>query len=319
MNIGTGYSVFKLHQGRLMEFLWGECMSKHNLRSLAELRNTGVPISWLTCYEYSFATALNVTDLDMILVGDSGGMVALGYTDTVPVSMEEMIHLASAVRRGAPDKFIVGDMPKGSYEASDYDAIQNAMRFVKEARCDAVKLEGGSVMANRAEAIVKSGIPVVGHVGLTPQSSASLGGYRVVGRDSGELESLQISIKDLESAGVFGILLEAIPPNVARVLTENSDAIIFGIGAGGSTDGQLLILHDLLGLYPSFRPKFAKCFVPEILEQFVTELSKTEDLVSYGRTSRKDGLHEITRLAVEAYVAEVKANSFPTEQYSYKD
>jgi len=302
-----------------MEFLWGECMSKHNLRSLAELRNTGVPISWLTCYEYSFATALNVTDLDMILVGDSGGMVALGYTDTVPVSMEEMIHLASAVRRGAPDKFIVGDMPKGSYEASDYDAIQNAMRFVKEARCDAVKLEGGSVMANRAEAIVKSGIPVVGHVGLTPQSSASLGGYRVVGRDSGELESLQISIKDLESAGVFGILLEAIPPNVARVLTENSDAIIFGIGAGGSTDGQLLILHDLLGLYPSFRPKFAKCFVPEILEQFVTELSKTEDLVSYGRTSRKDGLHEITRLAVEAYVAEVKANSFPTEQYSYKD
>lgn len=302
-----------------MEFLWGECMSKHNLRSLVELRNTGVPISWLTCYEYSFATALNVTDLDMILVGDSGGMVALGYTDTVPVSMEEMIHLASAVRRGAPDKFIVGDMPKGSYEASDYDAIQNAMRFVKEARCDAVKLEGGSVMANRAEAIVKSGIPVVGHVGLTPQSSASLGGYRVVGRDSGELESLQISIKDLESAGVFGILLEAIPPNVARVLTENSDAIIFGIGAGGSTDGQLLILHDLLGLYPSFRPKFAKCFVPEILEQFVTELSKTEDLVSYGRTSRKDGLHEITRLAVEAYVAEVKANSFPTEQYSYKD
>ncbi len=319
MNIGTGYSVFTLHQGRLSEFLWGECMSKHNLRSLAALRDSGVPISWLTCYEYSFATALNVTDLDMILVGDSGGMVALGYADTVPVCMDEMIHLASAVRRGAPDKFIVGDMPKGSYEASDCDAIQNAMRFVKEAGCDAVKLEGGSVMANRAAAIVKSGIPVVGHIGLTPQSSASLGGYRVVGRDSGELESLQISIRDLESAGVFGILLEAIPPNVARVLTENSDAIVFGIGAGGFTDGQLLILHDLLGLYPSFRPKFAKCYVPEILEELVTELSRIEDLVSYGRTSRKDGVHEITRLAVEAYVAEVKANSFPTEQFSYKD
>lgn len=294
-------------------------MSKHNLRSLTGLRDTGVPIAWLTCYEYSFSTALNVTGLDMILVGDSGGMVALGYSDTVPVSMDEMIHLASAVRRGAPDKFIVGDMPKGSYEASNYDAIRNAMRFVKEAGCDAVKLEGGSVMANRAEAIVQSGIPVVGHIGLTPQSSASLGGYRVVGRDSGELESLEISIRDLESAGVFGILLEAVPPNVARILTEKSEAIIFGIGAGSSTHGQLLILHDLLGLYPSFRPKFAKCFVPEILDQLVLELSKMEDLISYGRTSRKDGLHEITRLAVEAYVAEVKAKSFPTEQFSYKD
>ncbi len=311
--------MFAFQQGRLKEFLRGECMSKHNLRSLTELRDTGVPISWLTCYEYSFSTALNVTSLDMILVGDSGGMVALGYSDTVPVSMDEMILLASAVRRGATDKFIVGDMPKGSYEASNYDAIQNAMRFVKQAGCDAVKLEGGSIMANRAEAIVQSGIPVVGHIGLTPQSSASLGGYRVVGRDSGELESLEISIRDLESAGVFGILLEAVPPNVARVLTEKSEAIIFGVGAGSSTDGQLLILHDLLGLYPSFRPKFAKCFVPEILDQLVIELSKTEDLISYGRTSRKDGLHEITRLAVEAYVAEVKAKSFPTDQFSYKD
>jgi 3-methyl-2-oxobutanoate hydroxymethyltransferase len=294
-------------------------MTKHNLRSLAGLRDAGIPISWLTCYEYSFATALNVTALDMILVGDSGGMVALGYSDTVPVSMDEMIHLASAVRRGAPDKFIVGDMPKGSYEASDYDAIQNAMRFVKESGCDAVKLEGGSVMANRAEAIVKSGIPVIGHIGLTPQSSTSMGGYRVVGRDSDELESLQISIRDLESAGVFGILLEAIPPNVSRILTESSSAIIFGIGAGGATDGQLLILHDLLGLYPSFRPKFAKCFVPEVLGDLVLALSKTEDLVSYGRFSRKDGLHEITRLAVEAFVSEVKSKSFPTEQYSYRD
>lgn len=294
-------------------------MSKHNLRSLTEMRDRGVPISWLTCYEYSFATALNLSALDMILVGDSGGMVALGYVDTLPVSMDEMIHLASAVRRGAPDKFIVGDMPKGSYEASDYDAIQNAMRFVKEAGCDAVKLEGGSVMANRVAAIVKSGIPVIGHIGLTPQSSASLGGYRVVGRDSGELESLLSSIQDLESAGVFGILLEAIPPNVARELTESSNVIIFGIGAGKSTHGQLLILHDLLGLFPSFRPKFAKCFVPEVLEEMVKELSQTEDLVSYGRSSRKDGVHEITRLAVEAYVSAVKANSFPTEQYSYKD
>ena len=294
-------------------------MLKHNLKSLAEMRLAGLPISWLTCYEYSFATALNSTALDMILVGDSGGMVALGYGDTVPVSMDEMIQLSCAVRRGAPDKFIVGDMPKGSYEASDYDAIQNAMRFVKEAGCDAVKLEGASAMTSRARAIVESGIPVIGHIGLTPQSSASFGGYRVVGRDSDELGLLQLSIRDLELAGVFAILLEAIPPNAAKILTEKATSIIFGIGAGKYTHGQLLILHDLLGLYPSFRPKFAKCFVPEVLASFGSGLAAQDDLIAYGRSTRKDGLHEITRLAVETYVSEVKNKTFPTDNYSYKD
>jgi 3-methyl-2-oxobutanoate hydroxymethyltransferase len=184
-------------------------------------------------------------------------------------TMNEMIHLASAVRRGAPNKFIVGDMPKGSYEASDYDAITNAMRFVKESGCDAVKLEGGSLMAARVKAIVESGIPVIGHIGLTPQSSASNGGYRVIGRDSDELESLTRSIYDLEQAGVFAILLEAVPPNAAKVFAEKAKSIILGIGAGKFTHGQLLILHDLLGLYPSFRPKFAKCFIPE--NQFLVD------------------------------------------------
>ena len=294
-------------------------MLKHNTKSLAEMRVAGHQISWLTCYEYSFATALNETSLDMILVGDSGGMVALGYGDTVPVSMDEMILLSSAVRRGAPNKFIVGDMPKGSYEASDYDAINNAMRFVKEAGCDAVKLEGASAMTSRAKAIVESGIPVIGHIGLTPQSSASFGGYRVVGRDSDELELLQFSIRDLEVAGVFAILLEAIPPNAAKILTEGANSIIFGIGAGKFTHGQLLILHDLLGLYPTFRPKFAKCFVPEVLAIFGADLAAQEDLAAYGRSTRKDGLHEITRLAVETYVSEVKNKTFPTDNYSYKD
>ncbi len=294
-------------------------MLKHNTKSLAEMRVAGHQISWLTCYEYSFATALNETSLDMILVGDSGGMVSLGYRDTVPVSMDEMILLSSAVRRGAPNKFIVGDMPKGSYEASDYDAINNAMRFVKEAGCDAVKLEGASAMTSRAKAIVESGIPVIGHIGLTPQSSASFGGYRVVGRDSDELELLQLSIRDLEIAGVFAILLEAIPPNAAKILTEGANSIIFGIGAGKFTHGQLLILHDLLGLYPTFRPKFAKCFVPEVLAIFGADLAAQEDLAAYGRSTRKDGLHEITRLAVETYVSEVKNKTFPADNYSYKD
>lgn len=294
-------------------------MKKHNVKSLADLQATGVPIAWLTCYEYSFATALDATSLDMILVGDSGGMVALGHPDTVPVTMNEMIHLASAVRRGAPNKFIVGDMPKGSYEASDYDAVANAMRFIKESGCDAVKLEGASVMANRVKAVVDSGIPVIGHIGLTPQSSSSFGGYRVVGRESGELDLLTLAIRELEIAGVFAILLEAVPPQAAKVLSDNAESIIFGIGAGKFTHGQLLILHDLLGLYPSFRPKFAKCYIPEVLATFNSSLENYNDLIGFGRTTRRDGLHEITRLAVEAYVSEVKTKNFPSDNYTYKD
>ncbi len=277
------------------------------------------PISWLTCYDYSLATALNKTELDMILVGDSGGMVALGYSDTVPVSMDEMIHFSSAVRRGAPNKFVVGDMPKGSYEASDYDAVKNAMRFVKESSCDAIKLEGSGVMAARAKAIVEAGIPVIGHIGLTPQSSAAFGGYRVVGRGNEELKQLHDSVELLENAGVFGILLEAIPPHSAEQLTKKSKSIIFGIGAGKFTHGQLLILHDLLGLYPNFRPKFAKNYLPQVAAKFVNSIGAEKDLIAFGRATRKDGLHELARLAVEAYVDEVASGVFPDETYSYKD
>ena len=292
---------------------------KHNIVSLNEKRISADPISWLTCYDYSLATALNVTELDMILVGDSGGMVVLGYSDTVPVSMDEMIHLSSAVRRGAPDKFIVGDMPKGSYEASDYDAVNNAIRFVKESSCDAIKLEGSGVMASRAKAIVEAGIPVIGHIGLTPQSSAAFGGYRVVGRGDEELKQLHDSVEQLEGAGVFGILLEAIPPHSAEQLTKKSKSIIFGIGAGKFTHGQLLILHDLLGLYPNFRPKFAKNYVPQVAAKFVSSIAIEKDLLAFGRATRKDGLHELARLAVEAYVDEVSSGLFPDETYSYKD
>lgn len=292
---------------------------KHNLRSLSEMKHSKAPISWLTCYEYSFATALNQTELDMILVGDSGGMVALGYSDTVPVTMNEMISLASSVRRGAPDKFIVGDMPKGSYEASDYDAVTNAMRFAKEAGCDAVKLEGGSKMSSRVCAIVDSGIPVIGHIGLTPQSSASLGGYRVVGRNEKESQELILSVEALENAGAFAILLEALPPNVAGMLTASSKSIILGIGAGPITDGQLLILHDALGLYPHFRPKFAKNYIPEVVEVFTDGLPPESEIVSYGRETRKEGLHELTRIAVEKFVTEVKTGKFPTDTYCYKN
>lgn len=292
---------------------------KHTIVSLKEKKVSSDPISWLTCYDYSLATALNATKLDMILVGDSGGMVVLGYSDTVTVSMDEMIHLTSAVRRGAPNKFIVGDMPKGSYEASDYDAVNNAMRFVKESSCDAIKLEGSGVMASRAKAIVEAGIPVIGHIGLTPQSSAAIGGYRVVGRGDEELKQLHESVEQLERAGVFGILLEAIPPLSAEQLTKKSNSIIFGIGAGKFTHGQLLILHDLLGLFPNFRPKFAKNYLPQVAANFVKTIAAERDLIAFGRATRKDGLHELARLAVEAFVDEVSSGLFPDATYSYKD
>lgn len=291
---------------------------KHDIRSLHRKKLASEPISWLTCYDYSFATALSETDLDMILVGDSGGMVSLGYEDTVPVTMSEMIQLASSVRRGAPNKFVVGDMPKGSYEASDFDAVSNAMRFVKEAGSDAIKLEGGGLMASRAKAIVEAGIPVIGHIGLTPQSSASFGGYRVVGKNDDELQSLCSSIEELERAGVFAILLEAIPSDVAKKLSNKATTIVLGIGAGVHTDGQLLILHDLLGLYSKFRPKFAKNFVPDVVAEFSQTLSSQGDLVTYGRLTRKDGFHELTQLAVGAFIKEVNSRTFPDTNYSYK-
>ena len=165
-------------------------MKKLSVRDILTKKHLKEPISWLTCYDFSFATALNETALDLILVGDSGGMVSLGYKNTNPVSLDEMIILSSAVRRGAPDKFIVGDMPKGTYEISPKDAVRSAMRFSKEADCDAVKLEGGVQMANQVKAISESGIPVFGHIGLTPQSANSFGGYRIVGRNDLEKKKL---------------------------------------------------------------------------------------------------------------------------------
>lgn len=290
---------------------------KQSLKSLRDQVKEGRILSWLTCYDYSFASALSETELDMILVGDSGGMVSLGYSDTVPVTMDEMILLTKAVRRGAPNKFIVGDMPKGSYEISDVDAVRNAMRFLKEGGCDAIKLEGAGLMAQRVSAIVNSGIPVIGHIGLTPQSSSSFGGYRVVGKSKEEEARLLDDALTLQEAGAFAVLLEAVPPAVGKALTEKVGLLTFGIGAGQFTHGQLLILHDLLGLYPNFRPKFAKCYIPDVTQSFVKELEEAGDLVSYGRSSRLDGVFRLTVLAVNQYLQEVKSGKFPSEEFSY--
>ena len=276
-------------------------------------------LTWLTCYDYSFAKMLNETNLDMILVGDSGGMVALGYRNTIPVSMNEMIQMCSSVRRGAPDKFLVGDMPKGSYEVSNEIAVKNAMRFVKESGVEAVKLEGGIRMVNRVKAIVDSGISVIGHVGLTPQSVDTFGGYRVTGRSSKEREIIINDVEALIESGVLAILLESTPPKIAEEITKKVQIPIFGIGAGSKVDGQLLILYDLLGLYPDFRPKFAKNYIPTVLDTFAKILSHKDNINQFGRDTRRDGIFELSRLAVEKFINECKNGSFPNQDFEYSE
>ena len=290
---------------------------KINISQIQKAKINNEVLTWITCYDYSFASAINETEIELILVGDSGGMVFLGYPDTSPVSMDEMVLMCSAVRRGAPDKFLVGDMPRGSYESSNQMAVDHAMRFVKEAGADAIKLEGGDRIRERVKAISDSGISVIGHIGLTPQSSNLFGGYRVTGRIKAERDKLVDDAQSLIDAGAFAILLEAMPSEVAAYITNKSEVPIFGIGAGSGVDGQLLILHDLLGLYPNFRPKFAKNYVPSVLIDFTNFLSEQEDLVAFGRETRREGLFELSKRAVDLYVKECKDRKFPSKEFEY--
>jgi len=271
----------------------------------------------VTCYDFSFAKILNHSEVDMILVGHSGGMVVLGYDDTSPVTVEEMLMVTAAVRRGAPEKFVVGDLPKGSYEASDEIAIQVAMRFVKEAGCDAVKLEGAGRMVARIRALAEVGIPVIGHIGLTPQTAANFGGYSVQGRTKEGRTEILRDAKAIEEAGAFAILVEATPPETGSEVSRNLSVPVFGIGAGPHLDGQLLILHDMLGLFSAFRPKFAKCFVPDVIDSFRAELSSTTNVGDYGRQTRADGLGRLTELAIGQYVQEVRSHVFPAAEHLY--
>lgn len=292
--------------------------TKLTIPDLVNKKSEGTLLTWLTCYDYSTAQILEKTSLDMILVGDSGGMVALGYPDTSPVEMDEMVLLAKSVRRGAPNKFVVGDLPKGSYEGSDELAVASAMRFAKEAGCDAVKLEGSGAMASRVKAISSAGIPVFGHIGLTPQTAGNFGGYRVQGRSQSQSDHLLSQARTLEESGAVAILVEAVPPLTGERIASEIGVPILGIGAGPHVDGQLLILHDMLGLFPTFRPKFAKCFIPEVVEEYLSELRGAGDLVAYGRESRADGLARLAELAVTRFIEEVQSGEFPTEQYSYQ-
>lgn len=290
---------------------------KLNLKSLQKMKAIGEPITWITAYDLPFASAAENAGIDMILVGDSGGMVQLGYETTNPVTMDEMIMLAKSARRGAPNTFIVGDMPQGSYEISKEKAVENAMRFVKEAGCDAIKLEGGRRVIDKVKAIVDAGILVVGHLGLTPQSTSSFGGYNVQGKSLKSFDETMDDALALQEAGVMALLLEAMPSAPAAQIAKQLDIPVLGIGAGNEVDGQLIIMHDMMGFYQSFRPWFAKCYVPDVINEFAAGLKNVEDMKQYGREHRKDGLFAIAEMAIAKYVEEVKARQFPCEEYIY--
>lgn len=235
--------------------------AKITLPYLFEKAAKGEPISWLTCYDYPTACFQEKAGIEMILVGDSLGMTMLGFDSTLPVKMEDMIRHAAAVRKGAPNAFLVGDMPYMSYQASNEMAVLNAGRFMAEAGCDAIKLEGGAAMAPRIKSIMDAGIPAIGHLGLTPQSVSALGGFKLQGKSALLAKTIVDDAKALEKAGAFAILLELVPDRVCKLITERAEnCIIMGLGSGVHAHGQLLIYHDMFGLYPKFKPKMAKVF-----------------------------------------------------------
>ena len=254
------------------------------------MKKEGKKISMLTAYDYPMALLEDRAGIEVILVGDSVGMTVLGYENTLPVTMDEMIHHTKAVKKGAKYALIVGDMPFMSYNTSEKDAIFNAGRFMKEAGADAVKLEGGAAVKDIVKMIVKAGIPVMGHIGLTPQTISMLGGFKVQGKDAEAAQKIIDDALSLEDAGAFSVVLEAIPAPIAKRITERLAIPTIGIGAGVDCDGQVLVVHDMLGLFDRFTPKFAKRYV---------------------------NLSELTIKAFESYKDEVEKGAFPTDQHSF--
>jgi len=260
------------------------------LPRIVECKRLGEPIVMVTAYDFPSAQVAQAAEVDMVLVGDSAAMTVLGYPTTVPVTVDELIMLSAAVRRGLRTPFLVCDLPFGSYEASDELAVSTAQRFVKEAGADAVKLEGGGVMVDRARAIVAAGIPVQGHVGLTPQTSTALGGYKAQGRTADAALKVARDALALQEAGCFSIVFEAIPAAVSEEVMPHLHIPIIGIGAGAATDGQVLVFHDLLGIYDGHAPRFAKRYA-----------HLKDEMVS----------------AVRAYASEVRAGQFPAAEHTY--
>ena len=261
------------------------------LPRLAEKKRLGEPIVMVTAYDFPSGQIVDGAGADIVLVGDSGAEVVLGYESTVSVSIEEMLMLTAATRRGVRSALLVADLPFGSYEASDEQAIRTAQRFVKEAHADAVKLEGGgAARLARVRATVAAGIPVMGHVGLTPQTATALGGRRAQGRTAQRALTVAAEALALQEAGAFAVVFEAIPASVAAEITPLLEIPVIGIGAGAATDGQVLVLHDMLGIYPGRAPRFAKQYVE---------------------------LRTVMTAAVSDYAEEVRTRRFPTAEHSF--
>ena len=262
---------------------------KVTLQTLQAKKEHGEPITMLTAYDYATASALDQAGVDAILVGDSLGMVVLGYANTLPVTMDEMLHHCRAVARGAQRPHLVGDMPFMSYQATPAEAVHNAGRFLKEAGMEAVKLEGGCEMAGTIAAIVDAGIPVMGHLGLTPQSIHKLGGYRSQGKSTAAARRLVEDAQRLEDAGCYALVLEFIPGRLAELISRRLTIPTIGIGAGAGCDGQVLVAHDMLGLFDRFTPKFVK---------------------------RYACLHDEMQRAFAEYIADVSARQFPAAEHT---
>ncbi len=265
-------------------------MAKITTTSLRRMKDEGRKITMLTAYDYSTAKILDEAGVDMLLVGDSLGMVMLGYDSTLPVTMEEMLHHTKAVTRGTSNAMVVADMPFLSYHISVAESVRNAGRFLQEAGAQAVKLEGGREMLEPIKAIIRAGIPVVGHLGLTPQQIHQLGGFCVQGRSEEQARKILEDAKILEEAGVFALVLECVPAPLGKLVSESLSIPTIGIGAGSACDGQVLVIQDLLGLYTNFTPKFVKQFAK--LNVPMTE-------------------------AVKQYIEEVRASTFPAPEHTF--
>jgi len=255
---------------------------KKSILDLHKMKQNKEKATWVTAYDFPMASFAEQAEINMILVGDSLGMVVLGYDGTIAVTMDECIHHCKAVRRGAPNTFVIGDMPFGSYQATIGEAVNNAVRFLKEANCDAIKLEGGVRVADKIRAISDSGIVVFGHIGLTPQSSGQLGGFKAQGL---YVDSARKVIKDaiaVQEAGALAILLEGIPPELTKFIAETLTIPVYGIGAGEPCDGQVLVCGDMLGMFQNFTPKFAKKYanlaeiVIDAFKEFANEVKSSQ-------------------------------------------
>jgi 3-methyl-2-oxobutanoate hydroxymethyltransferase len=261
-----------------------------SLPQLMEMKRDGKPIVMVTAYDYPSAEVAEASGVDIALVGDTGAMTVLGYDSTVPVSMDEMLMLARAVRRGLKTPLMIGDLPFGSYEGSNELAVASAQRYVKEAGCDAVKLERGGASVDRARAIIRAGIPVMGHVGLTPQTATNLGGYKAQGRTAERATKIAEEALALESIGCFAIVFEAVPAAITDAMADKLSVPIIGIGAGPGADGQVLVFHDLLGIYGGRAPKFVKRYA-EVRREMIAGVSE--------------------------YAADVRQRRYPTDEHTY--